>query len=75
MRGKGTFLFQMEGSFSIRLSTVICWQISGYIWYVFLELHFIVDCNSEHFEIFSNRNSRVFAIELRHGLCLSITMP
>ena len=72
---KALSCFKWKDLFSFRKYSDLLGDFSAYIWYVFLELHFIVYCNSKHFGIFSNRNSRVFAIELRHGLCLSVTMP
>ena len=66
MQGKDTFLFRMEESFSFIWETfrhILCMCFSNFIFFVY--------CNSEHFKIFSNWNSKVFAMELGLSLGLS----
>ena len=46
-------------------------DFSAYFAYVLLKFHFVIYCNSEHFKIFSNWNSNVFAMELGLNLGLS----
>lgn len=52
----------------MRFSTAICWET--FLFYVRLEFHFVVDCDSEHFTIFSNGDCSVFAVKMRLDLLL-----
>ena len=66
MRSKDTFLFPMGNKHSN-----LPWDFSADICYVLLKFHLIVYGNSKHFEFFSIRNSRVFAVAFRHNWCLA----